>query len=95
VASFQATENNSTVVRSTAEEGRLDKGKLTCCCSFVMILTLLKFLTTVTIEIEALSEWERFSRQSLFGDQTFFPFDAMFDRLGSCLVKFKRRQTFN
>ena len=37
VASFQATENNSTMVRRTAEEGRLDKGKLTCCCSFVMI----------------------------------------------------------
>ena len=46
VASFQATENNSTVVRRTAahtEEGHLNKGKLTCSCSFAMILTLLKF----------------------------------------------------
>ena len=60
-----------------------------------MILTLLKFLTAVTIKNEALSEWEIFSRQSLFGDQTFSPFDAMFDGLGSCLVKFERRQTFN
>ena len=54
VASFQAAENNSTVVRRTAalfhaEEGHFNQGKLTYNC-FSMILTLLKFLPTVTGE---------------------------------------------
>ena len=59
VASFQAAENNSTVVRRTAalfhaEEGHFNQGKLTYYCFFFMILTLLKFLpTVVTCELKS------------------------------------------
>ena len=44
---------------------------------------------------KAMSKWEMFVNQTLFGDQTWPCLGTMFDRVELCLIKFERRQTLD